>query len=63
MASCPGTRDRGGAFVVELHDDGRVTLTNTAFARPSWLLARLASPVSRAIKAWITRRCLTALKA
>jgi uncharacterized protein (UPF0548 family) len=52
-----------GAFVVELHDDGRVTLTITAFARPSWLLARLASPVSRAVQAWITRRYITALEA
>jgi hypothetical protein len=45
MACCPGTTERGRAFVAELHDDGRMTLTITAFARRSWLLAWLAGPV------------------
>lgn len=49
------------AFVVELHDDGAVTFSITAFSRPSTLLARAGGPISRAIQSWVTNRYLRAV--
>jgi uncharacterized protein (UPF0548 family) len=49
------------AFVVELHGDGAVTFSITAFSRPSTLLARAGGPISRAIQSWITNRYLRAV--
>lgn len=58
----PGHPESGEeAFLLELHADGVVTLTITAFSRPSSLLARAAGPVSRAVQRWITRRYLRSL--
>lgn len=58
----PGHPESGEeAFLLELHADGVVTLTITAFSRPSSLLVRVAGPVSRAVQRWITRRYLRAL--
>jgi uncharacterized protein (UPF0548 family) len=55
----PGHPDSGEeAFIVELHDDGAVTFTITAFSRPATLLARVGGPISRAIQSWITNRYL-----
>lgn len=49
------------AFVVELHDDGAVTFSITAFSRPASLLARTGGPISRAIQSWVTNRYLRAV--
>ena len=63
MACCPGTTERGRAFVAELHDDGRMTLTITAFARRSCCWHGWPVRSCRAVQAWATRRCVTALEA
>jgi uncharacterized protein (UPF0548 family) len=58
----PGHPESGEeAFIVELHDEGAVTFTITAFSRPATLLARLGGPISRAIQSWITNRYLRAV--
>jgi uncharacterized protein (UPF0548 family) len=58
----PGHPESGEeAFIVELHDDGAVTFTITAFSRPATLLARVGGPISRAIQSWVTNRYLRAL--
>jgi uncharacterized protein (UPF0548 family) len=58
----PGHPESGEeAFVVELHEDGAVTFTITAFSRPSTLLARTGGPISRAIQSWVTNRYLRAV--
>lgn len=58
----PGHPESGEeAFVVELHDDGAVTFTITAFSRPSTLLARVGGPISCAIQSWVTSRYLRAV--
>jgi uncharacterized protein (UPF0548 family) len=55
----PGHPESGEeAFMVELHDDGEVTFTISAFSRPSTVLARAGGPISRAIQAWVTHRYL-----
>ncbi len=58
----PGHPESGEeAFVVELHDDGAVTFTITAFSRLSTLLARVGGPISRALQSWLTTRYLRAV--
>jgi len=58
----PGHPESGEeAFVVDLGEDGRVTLTVTAFSRPSSLLARSAGPLSRGVQRWVTDRYLRAV--
>ena len=58
----PGHPESGEeAFVVELQDDDEVTLTISAFSRPSTLLARAGFPISRGIQSWVTRRYLRAV--
>jgi uncharacterized protein (UPF0548 family) len=58
----PGHPESGEeAFIVDLHDDGAVTFTITAFSRPATLLARVGGPISRAIQAWVTNRYLRAV--
>jgi uncharacterized protein (UPF0548 family) len=49
------------AFVLELHEDGAVTFTITAFSRPSTLLARVGGPITRAFQSWVTNRYLRAV--
>jgi uncharacterized protein (UPF0548 family) len=59
----PGHPEAGEeAFVVELHDDGEVTFTITAFSRPSSMLAHASGPIGRAIQTWITNRYLRAVQ-
>lgn len=54
-----GHPERGEeAFVVELRDDGTVTLTITAFSRPATLLARLGGPATSAVQSRVTNRYL-----
>jgi uncharacterized protein (UPF0548 family) len=51
----PGHPERGEeAFALELHDDGAVTFTITAFSRPASLPAKAGGPLSRAVQARIT---------
>ncbi|MGL5824767.1 MAG: DUF1990 family protein [Nocardioides sp.] len=58
----PGHPESGEeAFVVERHDDGRVTITITAFSRPASRLARLAGPVGHGLQRWVTHRYLRSL--
>jgi uncharacterized protein (UPF0548 family) len=58
----PGHPESGEeAFVVNLHDDGAVTFTITAFSRPATLLARVGGPISRAVQSWVTNRYLRAV--
>lgn len=58
----PGHPESGEeAFVVELHNDGAVTFTVTAFSRPATLLARLGGPVSHAVQSRVTNRYLRAV--
>jgi uncharacterized protein (UPF0548 family) len=55
----PGHPESGEeAFVVELHQDGAVTFTITAFSRPATLLSRVGGPVTAAIQSWVTNRYL-----
>lgn len=49
------------SFVVELCDDGAVTLTVTAFSRPATVLARLGGPLGRATQSWAVNRYLQAV--
>lgn len=49
------------SFTVELHGDDAVTFTIAAFSRPKSFLARVASPLTRAIQSGITNRYLLAL--
>jgi uncharacterized protein (UPF0548 family) len=49
------------AFLLERHDDGRVTFTIIAFSRPAHALAKLAGPLVRRIQDAITGRYLRAL--
>jgi len=58
----PGHQESGEeAFVVQLEPDEKVTLNVTAFSRPATLLAKVGSPVSRAVQEYVTRRYLQAL--
>ncbi len=58
----PGHPESGEeAFVLELHGDGRITLTITAFSRPATALTRLVGPVGRAVQRAMTNRYLRAL--
>ena len=58
----PGHPESGEeAFVVDLGQDGRVTLTISAFSRPSSLLARWGGPLSRGVQRWVTDRYLRAV--
>ncbi len=58
----PGHPERGEeAFIVELREDGAVTLTISAFSQPATLLARLGGPVSRGIQSRVTNRYLQAV--
>lgn len=58
----PGHPETGEeAFIVTHEPDDSVTLTVIAFSRPATLLARLGSPVARAVQEFITRRYLRAL--
>lgn len=58
----PGHPERGEeAFVLELHDDGEVTLTISAFSRPASVLARAVGPAGRAVQGWMTSRYLRAV--
>jgi len=58
----PGHPEHGEeAFVVELHDDGAVAFSITAFSRPSSLVVRAGGPISRAIQSWVTNRYLRAV--
>jgi len=55
----PGHPESGEeAFLLELHDDGEVTFTVTAFSRPATVLTRVAGPVGRAVQRWATNRYL-----
>lgn len=49
------------SFVVELHDDGAVSFTITAFSRPAALLARVGGPLGRAVQSHLTNRYLAAV--
>jgi uncharacterized protein (UPF0548 family) len=49
------------AFLICQQDDGTVTFTITAFARPATALARIAGPLGRAIQDHLTARYLRAL--
>jgi uncharacterized protein (UPF0548 family) len=49
------------AFVVELHDDGRVMFTITAFSRPARWYSRLGGPVARRTQRLVTNRYVRAL--
>ena len=58
----PGHPESGEeAFIVDLHDNGTVTFTITAFSRPATLLARIGGPMSRGIQSWVTNRYLRAV--
>jgi uncharacterized protein (UPF0548 family) len=58
----PGHPESGEeAFVVELHDDGEVRLTITAFSRPASLVARAGGPIPRVIQSCVTNRYLRAV--
>jgi uncharacterized protein (UPF0548 family) len=58
----PGHPERGEeAFIIELHGDGTVMFTITAFSRPATLRAKAAGPAGRAIQRRITTRYLNAL--
>ncbi len=55
----PGHPESGEeAFLLELHDNGEVTFTITAFSRPATVLTRAAGPVGRAVQRWATNRYL-----
>jgi uncharacterized protein (UPF0548 family) len=59
----PGHPESGEeAFIVEHHDDDTVSLTITAFSRPSMAIARIAGPAGRLIQSWITNRYLRSLR-
>lgn len=59
----PGHPEQGEeAFVVELHDDGDVSVTITAFSRPARWFARLGGPVSRLAQRTVTERYVRALR-
>jgi uncharacterized protein (UPF0548 family) len=58
----PGHPESGEeAFIVQQHDDGTVSLTITAFSRPSTAIARLAGPAGRLIQDRMTSRYLRSL--
>jgi uncharacterized protein (UPF0548 family) len=58
----PGHPESGEeAFIVDLHDEGAVTFTITAFSRPATLPARVGGPISRAVQSWVTNRYLRAV--
>lgn len=58
----PGHPESGEeAFIVELHPDGNVTFTITAFSRPRTLLAQLGGLIGRAVQSWITNQYLRAV--
>lgn len=58
----PGHPESGEeAFIVELHDDGAVTFTITAFSRPATLPARIGGPINRAVQSWVTNRYFRAV--
>jgi len=49
------------AFVIELHDDGAVSFTITAFSRPATRLAKIAGPLGGIVQRRITTRYLRAV--
>ena len=49
------------SFVVELHDDGRVSFTVTAFSRPARWFSRLGGPLTRQAQRFVTGRYVRAL--
>ncbi len=58
----PGHPERGEeSFVVEMDADGAVTISITAFSRPSSRLARAGGRFSRAVQSWVTNRYLRAV--
>lgn len=58
----PGHPESGEqAFIIEQHQDGKVSFTITAFSRPATRLARAAGPVGHAIQRSIIRRFLQAV--
>jgi uncharacterized protein (UPF0548 family) len=58
----PGHPESGEeSFILSSGDDGRVSLTITAFSRPATALARLAGPVGRRAQRAITHRYLRSL--
>jgi uncharacterized protein (UPF0548 family) len=60
----PGHPESGEeAFDVQLHPDGQVTFTITAFSRPSSMLARAGGPISSLIQSWATNRYLRSVQA
>ena len=59
--SLPGHAETGEeAFVLELHDDDRVTFTVRAYANPATVPARLGGPVSRRVQGYVVGRYLAA---
>ena len=50
------------SFVIDLHDEGTVTFTITAFSRPSWWITQATAPVGRAVQNWVTNRYLRSLQ-
>ena len=50
------------SFVVELHDDGRVSFTVTAFSRPARWLPQLGGPLTRQAQRLVTGRYVRALR-
>jgi len=58
----PGHPESGEeAFIVERHEDERITLTINAFSRPASHLARLGGPISRLVQRRVTDRYLRSL--
>jgi uncharacterized protein (UPF0548 family) len=58
----PGHPESGEeAFMIEHHDDDRVSFTIEVFSKPADPLTRLAGPIARALQARATRRYLTGI--
>jgi uncharacterized protein (UPF0548 family) len=51
------------SFLVQHHDDDRVTLRITAFSRPGRWFTRLGGPVARRVQDYVTGRYVQALRA
>ena len=59
----PGHPESGEElFLVDWHEDDRVSLTIRAFSRPSTRLARLGGPITRRVQGWMTNRYLRSVR-
>jgi uncharacterized protein (UPF0548 family) len=59
----PGHPESGEeSFLVELLDDDTVGFTITGFSRPSWWIARVAAPITRAAQSLVTHRYVRSLR-